>query len=157
MSERSLLEKKRVLIVDDEVDILEALKDLLSMCDVKDATTFEEARKWLNHETFDLAILDIMGVRGYDLLEIANKKNVLAIMLTANALSPESLERSRKGGAAYFVPKEKISDIEIYLNDVLEANEKGKNLWSRWLDRFENYFDRKFGGTWKDKHYMSFR
>ncbi len=157
MSEKNLIDQKRVLIVDDEEDILEALKDLLSMCDIKQAKTFEEGKRLLIEEDFDLAVLDIMGVKGYDLLDIANEKGILAIMLTANALTPESIDLSRKRGAAYFVPKEKLSDIEIYLNDVLEAREKGKNLWSRWLDRFEGYFDRKFGGDWKDKHYMSFR
>ncbi|MGD8387491.1 MAG: response regulator [Desulfobacteraceae bacterium] len=157
MNQKQKLTGKRILIVDDEVDILEALKELLPMCHVKEAETFEEAERLLHQETFDLTILDIMGVRGYELLEIANKNDVITVMLTANALTPENLDRSRKGGAAYFVPKEKISEIETYLTDVLEAQEKGKNLWSRWLERFEDYFDRKFGGDWKEKHYMSFR
>jgi hypothetical protein len=92
-----------------------------------------------------------MGVRGYELLEIAKAKGILVVMLTAIAPGPESLELSQKKGRSLLVPKEKISDIEIYLNDVLEAQEKGKSLWSRWLDRFGEYFDCKFGGHSKGK------
>ena len=41
---RNLLKGKTVLIVDDERDVLETLEDLLSMCEVVKASTFEEAK-----------------------------------------------------------------------------------------------------------------
>jgi DNA-binding response OmpR family regulator len=44
------------------------------MCHVAKAATFEEAQKLLETEYFDIAILDIMGVDGYKLLDIAKKK-----------------------------------------------------------------------------------
>ena len=47
MSRNDLLEGKRVLIVDDEPDVLESLIELLSMCDVVTASTFEEAKELL--------------------------------------------------------------------------------------------------------------
>ena len=40
----SLLEGKRILVVDDEPDVLEALKALLSICDVVTASSFKEAK-----------------------------------------------------------------------------------------------------------------
>ena len=145
------LAHKRVIIVDDEPDVLETLEELLPMCDVVKASSFGEAKDLLETQYFDIAILDIMGVDGYKLLEIANTKKVMAVMLTAHALSPEDTVKSYKEGAAYYVPKEKMTEITTYLNDILEANEQGKNFWSRWLDRFEVYFDEKFGPDWKDK------
>ncbi len=141
---------KRLLIVDDEPDVLETLEELLSMCDVVKASSFEEAKDLLEVQYFDIAILDIMGVDGYKLLEIANKRKVMAVMLTAHALSPEDTVKSYKEHAAYYVPKEKMSEITTYLNDILEAKEQGKNFWSRWLDRFALYYDEKFGPNWKD-------
>jgi hypothetical protein len=57
--------------------------------------------------------------------------------------------KSFKGGAAYYVPKEKMSEITTYLNDVLEAKEQGKSFLLRWLDRFATYYDNKFGPDWK--------
>jgi len=144
-----LLNYKRVLIVDDERDILETLVSLLPMCDVVKASTFEEAKALLETQYFDIAVLDIMGVNGYKLLEIANERKVIAVMLTAHALSPEDTVKSFKEGAAYYVPKEKMEELVTYLNDILEAKHKGEPLWSRWLDRFASYYDRKFGPNWK--------
>ena len=145
----NLLDYKRVLLVDDEPDVLETLEEELSMCDVVKARSFEEAREILENEYFDIAVLDIMGVNGYKLLEIANEKGVLAVMLTAHALSPEDTVKSFKQGAALYVPKEKMRDLPTYLNDVLEAQEKGKKFWWRWLDTFGAYYNKKFGAGWK--------
>ncbi|MBW1946002.1 MAG: response regulator, partial [Deltaproteobacteria bacterium] len=47
MSETNILEGKKVLIVDDEPDILSVLEELLTMCKVVKATTFEEAKALL--------------------------------------------------------------------------------------------------------------
>jgi DNA-binding NtrC family response regulator len=142
---------KRILIVDDEPDVLESLEELLPMCDVVKATNFEEAKELLETQYFDMAILDIMGVNGYKLLEIANERKVIPVMLTAHALSVEDTMKSYKEGAASYVPKEEMSNIVTYLNDILEAQEQGKSAWWRWLDRFAAYYDRKFGPDWKTK------
>jgi DNA-binding NtrC family response regulator len=147
---KDLVTDKRVLIVDDEPDVLNALADLLSMCNVTKASTFEQAKEQLENQVFDIAILDIMGVNGYDLLEIAIKKNVIAMMVTAHALSPEHTVTSFRKGAAFFVPKEEMGNIEMFLNDVLQAKEKGHNLWGRWLDRLDGYYVKRFGPKWKD-------
>ena len=141
---------KKVLIVDDEPDVLNALADLLSMCHVTKASSFEQAKEQLESQVFDIAVLDIMGVDGYELLEIAVKKKVIAVMVTAHALSPEHTVTSFRKGAAFFVPKEKMGDIELFLNDVLEGKEKGHNLWDRWLDRLDDYYVKRFGPKWKD-------
>jgi len=95
--------------------------------------------------------LDIMGVDGYKLLEIANREGVIAVMLTSHALSPENTVKSFKEGAASYIPKDNLSDIAAYLNDILDAKEKGKSLWWRWFDRFASYYDEKFGPDWRNK------
>ncbi len=148
---RNWLKYKRVLIVDDEPDVLDTLEELLSMCEVVRAPNFDEAKDLLETQYFDIAVLDIMGVNGYKLLEIAVNKKVMAVMLTAHALSPEDTAKSYHAGAAHYVPKEMTADIVTYLNDMIEAEEQGKSLWWRWLDRFGVYYDEKFGPDWKDK------
>ena len=147
MKER--LEGKNILIVDDEPDVLETLTELLSMCRVVEASTFEEAEKLLETEHFDLAVLDIMGVDGYRLLEIAVKKKVIPVMLTAHALSVKDTVKSFKKGAASYVPKEEMTNIAVYLNDILEAREKGKNAMERWFERLSSFYDKKFGPDWQ--------
>ena len=144
------LPNKRIIIVDDEPDVLESLKELLTMCDVVEAANFEDGKELLETEYFDMAILDIMGVDGYQLLEIATERNVIPVMLTAHALSVEDTKKSFKGGAASYVPKEEMANIATFLNDILDAKEQGKNFWWRWMDRFASYYDKKFGPNWQN-------
>jgi DNA-binding NtrC family response regulator len=145
------VENKKILIVDDEPDVLETLEDLLPMCEVVTATNFETAKEQLESQHFDITILDIMGVDGYKLLEIATKRKVIAVMLTAKALSVKDTVKSFRKGAAYYVPKDKMADIVTYLDDILEAKEKGQSPWWRWLDRFADFYERKFGPDWKEQ------
>jgi DNA-binding NtrC family response regulator len=149
MKTQNLLDNKKILVVDDEPDIVEVLEGLLKMCHVEKAFTFEKAKELLEKQRFDMAILDIMGVNGYELLDIATDRGVICLMLTAHALSPGDAVKSFKRGAAFYVPKDKIGSITDYLNDVLEAKASGKHFWWRWLDRFGSYYDEKFGPDWK--------
>ena len=145
-----LLRGKRILLVDDEPDVLDTLEDLLPMCETVKATNFKAAKEYFESEYFDLAILDIMGVEGYQLLKIANQRKVTAIMLTAHALNPENVVKSFKEGAAYYLPKEEMANIASFLNDILEALEQGKSTWIRWYDRLGSFFEKKFGHKWQD-------
>jgi hypothetical protein len=106
----------------------------------------------LENQYFDMAILDIMGVDGYQLLKICTAKRVTAVMLTAYAITPEDIKKSYDIGAASFVPKEKMADITTYLVDIYEAGERGKNFWWRWFDRMADYCEKKFGPDWQKEH-----
>ena len=151
MKQEELLTGKKILVVDDEPDILDTVEDLLPMCEVVKASTFEEAKRLLETQDFDIAILDIMGVDGYELLKIAKKKNIIAVMLTAHSLTVQDTKKSFELGAASFIPKDKIMDIAVFLTDILEGQKKGKRFWWRWLDRFADYYDRRFGPNWQEK------
>jgi DNA-binding response OmpR family regulator len=148
-AKEDILKGKKVLIVDDEPDVLDTLEDLLSMCDVVKAGSFEEAKKQFETQSFDMAVLDIMGVDGYELLEIAVRKKITAIMLTAHALSPEDTMKSFRGGAAYYVPKDKIAEIETILANILDLKKKGKNTWMPFVGWAEAYYNAKFGPKWE--------
>lgn len=151
MSDTTLLEGKKILVVDDETDVLEVMADLLRMCKVATASNFEDAKKLLETQTFDLAVLDIMGVDGYGLLKIANRKKIPAVMLTAHAFNPPNLVKSIKEGAAAYIPKEEITRITDFLNDVLVAKATGKDPWNAWQDRLpSSFFDRRWGAAWRD-------
>lgn len=152
MNVKNILSGKQILIVDDEPDVLESLVELLDMCKIDTASSFEEGKQLLEERPYDLAILDIMGVRGFDLLKIANKQNIPALMLTANALSEESLKKSAENGAAYFVPKDKMIDIEVFVTDVFTALNKKKSTWEKLFDRLGEFYDDRFHGTgWREK------
>lgn len=149
MNAEDTLKDKSVLIVDDEPDVLDTLEDLLSMCRLVRASTFEEAKRCLKKQRFDLAVLDIMGVNGYELLGIAVEKKIPAVMLTAHALSPQDTMKSHRCGASFFVPKDKIGEIAEILSGVLEAKSKGKNTWIPFMNWAEGYYTAKFGPKWE--------
>lgn len=148
MAETKLLDGKRILLVDDEPDVLDTLEDLLPMCETVKASNFKAAKEFLETRYFDMTILDIMGVEGFQLLEIANQREVAAVMLTAHALSPDNIVKSYKEGAASYLPKEEMVNIVSFLNDILEAKEQGKSTWGRWYDRLGSFFEKKFGEDW---------
>ena len=151
MADTSLLQDKKVLVVDDEQDILEVMKETLSMCRIVTAANFEDAKELLETQYFDLAVLDIMGVDGYGLLRICTQKKIPAVMLTAHAFNPPNLVRSIREGAAGYLPKEEISRIAEFLNDVLVAKATGKNPWGAWQDRLPtSYFEKRWGAAWRD-------
>ena len=152
MSSSKLLTGKKILLVDDEPDVLEALTELLDMCRIDTASSFEEGKKRLEAESYDIAILDIMGVDGFELLKVANKCGTPALMLTAHALSEENLKKSAKEGAAYYAPKEKMHEIHLFVADVLEALEKKKSPWDKFFERLAGYYDKRFHGTnWREQ------
>ena len=149
MSIHPKLSGKKILIVDDEIDVLDTLEEYLEGCIVKRASNFEDAKDLLEKESFDVAVLDIMGVDGYRLLSLAKKRDIPAVMLTAHAFSPENLVKSIKGGALSYIPKEKLHEIQDFLVDVLEAREKGEDAWKRWQVRLpESYFEKRWGKAW---------
>ena len=151
MAENSLLAGKKILVVDDEADILEILEELLTMCEVVTAGTYEEAKVLLKSQDFDMAILDIMGVDGYGLLEIAKQRQIPAAMLTAHAFTPNNLVRSIRQGAVSYIPKEEISNIAVFLEDILKAKNEGKSPWEPWQKRLpSSYFERRWGAAWRD-------
>jgi DNA-binding NtrC family response regulator len=144
----NILKNKKILIVDDEPDVLDSLEELLDMCTIVRAETYEDANHLLKTQEFDIAILDIMGVDGYQLLETANKKKMVTVMLTAHALSPENIKRSYLGGACSYIPKEEMINIETFLMDVLAAKKEGKNPWTSWYSRLSFFCEEKFGPDW---------
>jgi len=76
MKPEKIIAGKQILIVEDEKDVIEVLTELLEVCRLDAATSFEEGKRLLNENDYDLVILDIMGVRGFDLLKIANERRV---------------------------------------------------------------------------------
>jgi CheY-like chemotaxis protein len=152
MDPKKIIMGKKALIVDDEKDVLEVLVELLELCKIDTASSYDEAMDLLERYDYDVVILDIMGVRGFDLLEMTTKKRIPTLMLTAHALTEENLKKSAESGASYYVPKDEINQIATFVADVLDAKEKKRNPWVRWMDRLGGYFDVAFTGPdWRER------
>ena len=151
MVENQTLKEKRILVVDDEPDILESLEELLEDEFIVDAaSSFEEAVSFLKNNTYNVAVLDIMGVRGYDLLEATSALGVPTLMLTAHALSPDNLKKSIELGADAYIPKDKMVDISLYVEDVLISRKDKKKTNFKWYARLRPLFNDFFGEGWRD-------
>ncbi len=144
----SILDGKKILAVDDEPDILTVIEEEITgacnNCKIDKATTYEAAAKKLESQTYDVVILDIMGVRGFDLLDLAVSRHMKVAMLTSHALNPEALKRSYDMKARAYLPKEKLGAIIPFLEDVLtyEFEPGWKVLFKKLGDVFE---------SWKEK------
>jgi DNA-binding response OmpR family regulator len=148
--EKSVLNNTRILAVDDEPDVLETLEEELSGFEgvifdkaVDYKTGYELLRSW----TYDLVILDIMGVRGFDLLNAAVHLGFPTVMLTAHALSAETLKKSVEMGAKAYLPKERMSEIVSFLEDVLTLEHQAG--WQRLFKRLGGFFNANFGPDWQ--------
>jgi len=149
----SILSGKRILIVDDEPDVLATLEgeilEACPSCRLDKADSYEKASELMLSWTYDLVILDIMGVRGFDLLSIAVNRPYPfpVVMLTAHVLTPEALKRSIELGARAYLPKEKLGQIVPFLEDVMKY-EYGPG-WRRLLKQLEGFFNARWGPYWK--------
>jgi CheY-like chemotaxis protein len=146
MKQDKIIAGKSVLVVDDEQDVLDTLVELLDGCKIDTASSISEAKELLEENQYDIAVLDIMGVDGYKLLKIDSIRKIPAIMLTAHALSSSNLKRSAEEGAAYYAPKDKMTDIASYLEDVFKAIDEGRSPWIRMFYRLGGFYDRVFSG-----------
>ena len=149
--EDSILKNKMILAVDDDLDVLAVLEEEIRAacpnCTLDKATTYAEASERMTEFVYDLVILDIRGVRGFDLLEKAVTLNFPAVMLTAHALNPEALRRSIELGARAYLPKEKIGEIVPFLEDVLRHEHLPG--WARLLQNLGGFFNSRWGENWK--------
>jgi len=148
MVNQTILESKKVLVVDDEPDILESIVESLEHCHVDTAVDYETAEQLLKSRAYDIVVLDIMGVNGYELLSVANEQNVPAVMLTAHALSADNFAKSLDEGACAYLPKEKLFDIEMFLADVLTEGPAKCGMLGKWFERLKDYYANKFGPGW---------
>jgi CheY-like chemotaxis protein len=147
----SILNGKSILAVDDEPDVLTVLKEeIREACPdsrFDKASTYEDAVARMISLTYDVIILDIMGVRGFDLLELAVSRNFPVVMLTAHALTPEALKHSFEMGARAYLPKEKLGEIIPFLEDALKY--EFLPGWKRLLEKLEGFFSERWGQYWK--------
>ena len=149
--DKSFLKDKHILAVDDEVDILETIEEILEEAIIDTAKDYQTASNKIAEKKYDLAVLDIMGVDGIKLLEECVKRDIPAIMLTANSMNPQSLVDSIKKGAISYLSKEHLSVLDSMITELLSAKNEGKSTWKLLFEKLEGHFDKRFGKNWKDE------
>jgi len=149
MTAESLLKNKLILVVDDEPDVLDLVAEVLDMAIIHKARDYDTAMEYLLMYAYDIVVLDIMGVKGFDLLRTSVTRGFPTVMLTAHALSPEALKKAIRLGAVSFLPKEAIPNLPSHLEDVVLG--AGRPVWKKLFNRIGGFFDQRFGPGWKEK------
>jgi DNA-binding response OmpR family regulator len=140
---------KRILAVDDEPDVLALITEGLPDIEVVTAGDFEQAKRLIESENYHLVLLDIMGVNGFELLKACTARKLPAAMLTAKAITIDSLNLSLKLGAVSFLPKDELKNIHELVAEILEGLEQGKSHWKKLFERMGPLFKEKFGIFWE--------
>ena len=65
-------------------------------------------------------------------------------MLTAHSVSPEALKKSYDLGAGAYLPKDKLGELILFLDDVLRYEHK--TGWKRLMEKLDDYYTKKFEG-----------
>ncbi len=144
-----LLTGRKILAVDDEPDVLEIISEQLDEADLISASTFETAKDLIKKGNLDLVILDIMGVRGFELLEYSRKHKIPAVMLTAHALSPENFQKSIDKGAVSFLPKDELYNLHELIEEIFDCLDSGQTHWTKLIHRLGPKLKELWGELWK--------
>ncbi len=150
MYDQSLLDEKNLLAVDDEPDVLEVIKEAFPSSIVMTAHDFDSGLKLISENIFDLVILDIMGVNGFELLKACRERHLPAAMLTSKAIDVNNLNRAMREGAVSFLPKEELDRLPEVVAEILGELEEGRSHWSKLFERLGSFFEKKLGRSWKD-------
>ncbi len=146
-----MLRGKTILAVDDEPDILETIVELLESCRIDTAAGFRQAQDCLLTKNYDLAILDVMGVKGFHLLDLAVRRNIPAVMLTAPAVSQEYIAQAMERGAAAYIFKEEMGELETLLVRIFEIISRGEAPWAYTMERIAPILDERLAPGWRDR------
>jgi len=116
----------RVLIIDDEEIIREALHALLTMdgCVVKTAPTAEEGLALLADEEFDTVLLDLMlpDRNGLEVLEEIRRSDegMPVVMITAFGTIDTAVKATKQGAFHYFTKPFKNDEVLVVLRNAVD-------------------------------------
>jgi DNA-binding response OmpR family regulator len=131
----------RILVVDDEVDILDLLSDLLgeSGYEVVRAVDGREAIRALFHAQPDLVILDVAmpEMDGWQTLErIRDVTDVPVLMLTARAGEDDKVRGLRAGANDYVTKPFSTRELLARIDALLRANKQPARVTTTYADDF---------------------
>lgn len=139
-----MLENKRVLVVDDNPDIIGALSDFLELngCKIFTATSGREAIDIVKHKDIEVALLDVRlpDINGVSLLDILKKEDptIAVIMMTGYSTHKDVIDAMKKGASDFLLKPFEYDNLIMVMIRALRER-------SLMLDR------EKFSKTLEDK------
>ncbi len=140
------MSKGKILVVDDNPNLLELIKMRLESADYGVAATGaeEQAIKWVKEQSFDLCIVDLMLANGdgLSLMEEFRSINpaVPTIILTAHGSIESAVEAMRRGAYSYLTKPFEPGDLLLQIERALE-NRKLNSEIKRLKDLLDERYD----------------
>ena len=138
------MEKKRILVVDDDETILKSFKEILESRGylVETAKTGLEALEKSEDQHYDLALLDIKlpDIEGTELLVEMHEgtPRMMKVMVTGHASLENAVESLNLGADAYLVkpvkPEELLRIVEEKLKEQEEAERMSEEKVAEWIE-----------------------
>ncbi len=146
----SILNGRSILAVNDDPDVLTVLEEEIleacPNCTFDRVATYEGATERLASYTYHLIILDVMGVRSFDLLTRAVIKKIPAAMMTAYPFSLEVLQHSFSPKAMAGLPKAKLGEVVPLLENILA--QRYLPPWKRFARKLRTSLQSMFDSDW---------
>jgi two-component system response regulator PilR (NtrC family) len=120
------MDKKKVLVVDDEQDVRETLETVLRKLDYNPmvAAGGEEALDIIRNQKVDVVLSDLYmpGMNGIELLKRvkAAKKNIVFLMITAHPTIETAVDAIKKGAYDYLTKPFHIEEVRIKISRAME-------------------------------------
>lgn len=132
------MERKRILVVDDEEDVRETLATVLENLNYQAllAADGEEALSLIKNQRVDVILSDLYmpGMNGIELLKRVKteKKNMIFLMITAHPTIETAVDAIKKGAYDYLTKPFHIEEVRIKLSRAMERQGLTHSL--RWAN-----------------------
>jgi DNA-binding NtrC family response regulator len=124
----------RILVIDDEINMLNLLKKILSKegYEVTTCPTAEEALEQLGRKVYDLIVADLVlpGINGIELLKTVKKDmpTIPFILITAFASIESAVEAMKMGAFDYLAKPFQTEELKITIRKAIEQQELSSEL-----------------------------
>lgn len=122
MRQKTVLNEKVILLVDEGQDLPETVLDVLDMYVVHTAPNSCEALNLLEKYSYDLIMLTLCGDGQFYLLKKALKSGLVAVVLTLTPLLPETEKGLGELGSVFFFKNENIMELGEFVEVLKSKN-----------------------------------
>ena len=132
------MERKKILVVDDEEDVRETLATVLENLNYQAllAADGEEALSVIKNQRVDVVLSDLYmpGMNGIELLKRVKteRKNLIFMMITAHPTIETAVDAIKKGAYDYLTKPFHIEEVRIKLSRAMERQGLTHSL--RWAN-----------------------
>ena len=121
ISSKGPLDKRKVLVVNNDPDIFESLERYLDVCRLYKASDIRTAMVYLEYRLFDIVIWDTDSIEPLDLSGNLLKKGIPTVFFMEGQNPDDNLNKYIKQGAVPLPNRNNLSGIKSFLEGLVQA------------------------------------